>query len=64
MSKEIEILEVIRKAIEDSNIGEPTPMMMSPNTFNRCIGIMIDTEEGTRLGYTITVNDLNQNKDE
>ncbi len=64
MSKELEIIELIRKAIEDSDVGEPTPMMMDPNTFNRCVGIMVDTEDGTRLGYTIVLNDVNQNKDE
>jgi hypothetical protein len=57
MSKEIQ--EKIRTTLE-ANGFELTPTMMDPNTFQPSIGILVEEEAGTRLGYVITINEINK----
>jgi len=61
---ETQLLDLIQTAIDNSDVGTSTPIMIDPNSFNKCVGVMVDTNEGSRLGYTITLNVINQNKDD
>jgi len=38
-----------------SDFGIPTPVMLSPENFSPVVGVMVETEEGTRLAYNIKV---------
>lgn len=60
MSKATEILAIIRKTIEEHpELGETTPTMYDPDKLdnNVSIGLMEETDKGTRLRFIITVDD-------
>ena len=55
------IVSVINEAlIKHPELGTPTPIMFDPTTYQPSIGILIDTEDGLRLGVNINVNDLTE----
>lgn len=45
-----------------SDLGIPTPLMLSPVDFSPIVGVMVETEEGMRLAYNIKIEFLGKEK--
>jgi len=59
MDKTQEIAKVIREALEKrQDLGELTPLMLDPNNLQPTLGLMVETDEGTRLEYTVNIINL------
>ncbi len=61
MNKSEEIVKVIKEALDKHpELGETTPTMLDPFNYQPTIGLMVNTDEGARLAYTINILDLSK----
>ena len=61
MSKAKEILDVIRKVLEEHpEFGKTTQTLYDPNKlqYKPSIGLMVESEGGLRLKFNVSVDDL------
>lgn len=57
--KSTEIANMITSMLEKYGEGlTPTPVMYNPVTMSPTVGILVETDEGQRLAYNISVNSL------
>ena len=58
-----EIANIIQEALRNHpEIGEVTHMMYTPIGLEPTMGIMVDTDKGTRLAFRVNVQDLSLEK--
>jgi len=53
------IAQIVQEALsKHPEIGEATPVMYNPFTMEPTVGIMVDTDNGQRLGLRVNIEDL------